>query len=200
MRYIGALLPYQLNSKADLNINSTILRVLAVMGVLSCMAVTDKSMAQDTLPEEIQDNVPNAALVGEDMFTYYFWDVYLASLYAPNGRYNTEDAFALRLKYQRDLEGKKIAQRSIDEMKKQSSLSQEQAKAWLSKMESIFPDVSDGDVLTGVATKNGTSVFYFNGEKVDSVEDADFTARFFNIWLGESTSEPKFRKALLGES
>jgi hypothetical protein len=200
MRYIGALLPYQLNSKADLNINGTLLRALAVMGVLSCMAVTDKSMAQDSLPKEIQDNVPNAALVGEDMFTYYFWDVYLASLYAPNGRYNTEDVFALRLKYQRDLEGKKIAQRSIDEMKKQSSLSQEQAKAWLNKMESIFPDVSDGDVLTGVATKNGTSVFYFNGEKVDSVEDADFTARFFNIWLGESTSEPKFRKALLGES
>ncbi|WP_338518579.1 chalcone isomerase family protein [Alteromonas gracilis] len=159
----------------------------------------DKS-AQKTSPAEIQENIPDAALVGEDMFTYYFWDVYLASLYAPSGKFDIDSSFALRLKYQRDLEGKKIAQRSIDEIKKQSSPSKEQASMWLAKMEAIFPDVSDGDVLTGIALKDGTSIFYFNGEKVDSIDDAEFTTQFFNIWLGEKTSEPKFRKALLGNS
>jgi hypothetical protein len=41
-------------------------------------------------------------------------------------------------------------------------------------------------------------VFYSNGEEIGSVDDSEFTTSFFNIWLGEKTSEPKFRKALLG--
>jgi hypothetical protein len=96
------------------------------------------------------------------------------------------------------LEGKKIAQRSIDEMKKQGDLSADDSDKWLSLMNSIFPDVSEGDVITGIATKDGTSVFYVNGEKADEIEDKVFTQRFFDIWLSDKTSEPKFRKKLLG--
>ncbi|MED5425443.1 MAG: chalcone isomerase family protein, partial [Pseudomonadota bacterium] len=93
---------------------------------------------------------------------------------------------------------KKIAQRSIDEMKKQGDLSADDSDKWLSLMNSIFPDVSEGDVITGIATKDGTSVFYVNGEKADEIEDKVFTQRFFDIWLSDKTSEPKFRKKLLG--
>ena len=96
------------------------------------------------------------------------------------------------------MEGKKIAQRSIDEMKKQGDLSADDSDKWLSLMNSIFPDVSEGDVITGIATKDGTSVFYVNGEKADEIEDKVFTQRFFDIWLSDKTSEPKFRKKLLG--
>lgn len=159
---------------------------------------TNISMADDDIPSEVRQHVPDASLVGEGMFTFYFWDVYRASLYAPNRNYDEAKPFALRLIYQRELEGKKIAQRSIDEMKKQGSLAKDVAETWLSKMESIFPDVTDGDVLTGIAISKEETQFYFNGEYVDAVQDSDFTSRFFDIWLGDKTSEPKFRKQLLG--
>lgn len=159
---------------------------------------TNSSMADDDIPIEVRQHVPNASLVGEGMFTFYFWDVYRASLYAPNRNYDHTKPFALRLTYQRELEGKKIAQRSIDEMKKQGDLSADDSDKWLSLMNSIFPDVSEGDVITGIATKDGTSVFYVNGEKADEIEDKVFTQRFFDIWLSDKTSEPKFRKKLLG--
>jgi len=159
---------------------------------------TNNSMADDDIPIEVRQHVPDANLVGEGMFTFYFWDVYRASLYAPNRNYDHAKPFALRLTYQRELEGKKIAQRSIDEMKKQGSLSNDVAETWLSKMESIFPDVSEGDVLTGIAINKEETQFYFNGEYIDAVQDSDFTSRFFDIWLGNKTSEPKFRKLLLG--
>ena len=162
------------------------------------LIVTNSSMADDDIPIEVRQHVPNASLVGEGMFTFYFWDVYRASLYAPNRNYDHAKPFALRLIYQRELEGKKIAQRSIDEMKKQGSLSTDVAETWLSKMESIFPDVSEGDVLTGIAINKEETQFYFNGEYIDAVQDGDFTSRFFDIWLGNKTSEPKFRKQLLG--
>jgi len=37
-----------------------------------------------------------------------------------------------------------------------------------------------------------------NGEKADEIEDKVFIQRFFDIWLSDKTSEPKFRKKLLG--
>ena len=83
-------------------------------------------------------------------------------------------------------------------MKKQGDLSADDSDKWLSLMNRIFPDVSEGDVITGIATKDGTSVFYVNGEKADEIEDKVFTQRFFDIWLSDKTSEPKFRKKLLG--
>jgi hypothetical protein len=83
-------------------------------------------------------------------------------------------------------------------MKKQGDLSADDSDKWLSLMNSIFPDVSEGDVITGIAAKDGTSVFYVNGEKADEIEDKVFTRRFFDIWLSDKTSEPKFRKKLLG--
>jgi hypothetical protein len=33
---------------------------------------------------------------------------------------------------------------------------------------------------------------------VGVIRDAEFSRRFFNIWLGEKTSEPKLRAQLIG--
>ena len=167
---------------------------------LSGLTMPNNAHAQEPNLKNITEHVPNAALVGQGMFSYYFWDVYTGELFAPDGKYANQPPFALRLTYQRDLEGKKIAQRSIDEMKKQGDVSTDDAEKWLSLMEKIFPDVSDGDVITGIATKEGTSVFYVNGKKADEISDKRFTQRFFDIWLSDETSEPKFRKKLLGKN
>ncbi|NDV90253.1 hypothetical protein GTH32_03470 [Alteromonas sp. 345S023] len=143
------------------------------------------------------DEVPNAKVVGKGMFTYYFWDVYEATLFAPNGKWQATPPFALQLRYQRALKGRKIAQRSVDEIRKQGIEDPERLAVWMEKMSKIFPDVDDGDTLTGIATKEKISVFYFNGEQVGKIDDTAFTTHFFNIWLGENTSEPDFRKTLL---
>ncbi|MCZ8528921.1 chalcone isomerase family protein [Alteromonas sp. PRIM-21] len=166
---------------------------------LSGLTMSNNASAQEYDSENINEYVPNAKLVGKGMFSYYFWDVYTGELFASEGKYADKPPFALRLTYQRDLEGKKIAERSIDEMKKQGDIAAEDADKWLSLMERIFPDVSEGDVITGIATKEGTSVFYVNGEKADEISDKTFTQRFFDIWLSDETSEPKFRKKLLGK-
>ncbi|MBT3136801.1 chalcone isomerase family protein [Alteromonas sp. ALT199] len=166
---------------------------------LSGLTMSINTHAQEYDSEHINEHVPNAKLVGKGMFSYYFWDVYTGELFASEGEYAGQPPFALRLTYQRDLEGKKIAERSIDEMKKQGDVAADDADNWLTLMERIFPDVSEGDVITGIATKEGTSVFYVNGEKADEINDVTFTQRFFDIWLSDETSEPKFRKKLLGK-
>ncbi|WP_412722947.1 chalcone isomerase family protein [Alteromonas sp. D210916BOD_24] len=174
-------------------------RLLSVLLIqILCFFPSSHAFAQ--VSSEISDHVPEAELVGQGMFTYYLWDVYLGQLYAPAATYTGQAPFALKLTYQRDLKGKKIAQRSIEEMQKQQPLSRETATHWLALMETLFPDVQKGDSITGVATRDGTTVFYFNGDEIDRVEDAGFTTRFFDIWLGSKTTEPVFKAKLLGEN
>ncbi len=153
--------------------------------------------AQQTVPQQVSENVPNASLVGEEMFRYLFWKVYQAQLYAPNGDYHSDKPYALRLTYQRALEGKKIAERSADEIAEQGGVTDIQLANWLQQMMAIFPDVQQGDVILGVATSEQHTVFYLNDNEIGRVEDSVFTERFFGIWLDPRTSAPDFRQALL---
>ena len=68
----------------------------------------------------------------------------------------------------------------------------------LKELIKIFPDVKKGTVLYGVKTIHSTTQFYQNDVFLGEVKDIQFTQRFFNIWLGEKTSEPKMRQTLLG--
>ena len=125
--------------------------------------------------------------VGKARLTYLFWDVYDAVLYA------------LKLTYLRDLDGRDIAERSAKEMRKQGLKDEDKLAEWQSTMTAIFPDVSDGDVLTGEVNEDRHTRFFFNGEVVGNVDDPAFTRAFFGIWLSENTSEPEMREQLLGE-
>jgi hypothetical protein len=161
------------------------------------LLVLSKNVLAQSVPDYVAKQVPEAQVVGNAMFTYLFWDVYDATLYAPQGKWQPDAPFALKLAYQRELDGKKIAQRSVDEMRKQGISDEAMLSEWRDKMVALFPDVEDGDVITGVATTNRASEFYINGELVGKIEDENFTQAFFDIWLSEKTSEPKLRKALL---
>ncbi|MCG9768278.1 chalcone isomerase family protein [Pseudoalteromonas piscicida] len=143
--------------------------------------------------------IDNPQQVGKtSRMTYLFWDVYDASLYAPQGAYSKDQPFVLALHYLRALDGKEIAKRSLKEMEKQGLNNSSQGEQWLAEMEKTFPDVSKGTVLFGVRTPEGTTQFYQDKKLIGEVKDSEFTIRFFNIWLGEKTSEPTMRAELLG--
>lgn len=149
-----------------------------------------------TVPSPVEERVPNASVVGEARFTYYFWDVYDAVLYAPEGKWPA-DRFALRLTYLRDFDGSEIAERSIKEMKSQGLKDEQKISSWLQAMRDIFPDINEDEHLLGVVGENGQTLFYQQDRLLGEVEDKEFTRWFFNIWLGEKTSEPDFRDKLL---
>lgn len=166
--------------------------------LLSLLFISTQALSAASAP--VKSELDNPQVVGEGKFTYYFWDVYNATLYAPDGNWNNNGAFALNLEYLRDFEGKKIAKRSIEEMRKQGMTDEDLLEQWRQKMEEIFPDVSDGDSITGVATREKTTRFFLNSDFIGEVADASFTEHFFNIWLGKKTSEPELRDKLIGDS
>jgi hypothetical protein len=106
--------------------------------------------------------------------------------------------FALRLKYQRDLTGKRISQSSSDEiqrLKLASTLGQ--FEAWDKAMKQIFVDVTTGDEIIGVYRPQSPTVFYKNKQLLGTVDDAQFGVAFFNIWLHADTKAQAMKQAWL---
>jgi hypothetical protein len=147
-----------------------------------------------------QKYVPNAEQVGIGRLSVAFWDVYDATLYAPNGKWDAHKPYALSIDYFREIEGADIAKRSVEEMQKQGFSDAAKLAKWQIQMLEIFPDVKNGSKLTAVLKPEKSTAFYSHGAYIGSINDTEFGPHFFNIWLSEKTSEPDLRKKLLGLS
>jgi hypothetical protein len=171
------------------------MRVFFVIASVLCLMPLSHAFAQS---KPVTQHVPSAQKVGEGRLSVLLWDVYDATLYAPDKKYTPNKPFALQLSYLLELEGADIAKRSVEEMRKQGFADEAKLDAWLKSMRDIFPDIKEGNVLTGIRNSAGHALFYLDDTFVGSVKDETFTDHFFAIWLKENTSEPTLRKALLG--
>ena len=68
-------------------------------------------------------------------------------------------------------------------------------------MRQAFPDVQEGERLTGLLLEEGRrSRFLHQGRVSAELAEAEFGRRFFGIWLAPHTSAPGLRRQLLGEA
>lgn len=164
--------------------------------LIGCFAFVPYSNAQAV--EYAESYMPDLQKIGEGRFSFMVWDVYDAALYASEGQWKTGQPVILTLSYLRDLEGQKIAESSIDEIKKQGFTNEVQLNQWYQDMLGIFPNVEKDDVITGIYTAQKETVFYKNSVQLGTINDPVFGQAFFDIWLGEQTLAPDLRAQLLG--
>lgn len=152
-----------------------------------------------TAPLEVRADLPDAALAAHTRFTFLGFGVYDAHLWATPG-FSVLDydrhAFALVLTYLRDFSGQAISQRSVAEMRRQPGATDAQLESWARRMNEVFPDVRKGDRLTGIHRPGQGARFHINGQLAGHLPDADFSRRFFGIWLSAQTSDPRLRDTL----
>ncbi|MBX3622589.1 MAG: chalcone isomerase family protein [Rhizobacter sp.] len=152
-------------------------------------------------PPELGDTLPGARLLGEGRLTYFGLRVYGARLWVGEG-FKPDDytrhPLALELEYARALVGKLIAERSLDEMKKVGRVPEQKTASWLAAMERTFPDVKEGDRITGLYRPDEGMRFFVNGQPGGDIRDTEFARLFIGIWLSPRSSEPGLRRALLG--
>jgi hypothetical protein len=175
-------------------------RALRVLGLLPACALPGIGLAQ-SLPAEVAAELPGARMQGSGRLRFLGLRIYEARLWAPAVVAAADWArapLALELQYARKLVGRLIAERSLDEMRRQGEIEPARAERWLARMTELFPDVADGDRITGVQRPGEATRVFFNGALKGEVRDAEFTRFFFGIWLSAQTSEPALRDALLG--
>jgi hypothetical protein len=142
--------------------------------------------------------VPAAEPVGHGRMSVFTMDIYDATLYTPGGEWQETPPFALQLSYLRPIAGQKIANRSIEEIRRQGYNDEVKLAAWHAQLREIFPDVGEGVSLTGIYTKDSQTIFYKGNREIGRIPDPEFGKYFFNIWLGKNTSAPDLRQKLLG--
>jgi hypothetical protein len=147
--------------------------------------------------------LPQGRLVGQGTLRFLGFAVYDAALFAGEGFEPAAPMarpFVLELLYRRALSGEAIAERSLEEMRRQPGLDEATAEQrWLPFMRRAFPDVREGDRLAGAwQPETATSRFALNGGPAVELRDAAFARHFFGIWLAPETSRPELRGQLLG--
>ena len=160
-----------------------------------------RSDEQNNLYPELRSELPGVRQVGTAKLRFWGFDVYNATLWAaPDFKpaQYAQHSFALDLAYLRSLDGGAIAQRSLDEMQRLGTITPQQAQAWLSAMNGLFPDVKAGDRITGLHRAGSGAAFWVNGKAKGEIKDVEFARLFFGIWLAEGTSQPTMRQSLLG--
>ncbi|PUA18398.1 hypothetical protein C7W93_20675 [Glaciimonas sp. PCH181] len=171
------------------------------------LAMLNHARAADTVisaPPHIQHAIANARLAGEGRFRWFGLSIYDAQLWVGDKGYQTSTpdaaSYALDLRYARAFEGAKIAESSIDQMRKIGSGSEADYGPWLTQMKAIFPNVVEGSHITGVFLPGIGARFYFNGKTVGEIADPKFAQAFFGIWLSPKTTDASLRKKLLTDA
>lgn len=147
---------------------------------------------------KINHATKNMQMVGEATLSVLFWDIYHSQLFTPNGNYQTGDyPLALNIHYLRDIDAQDLLERTVQEWDK-LGFKATQYQAWVKQLQQIWPNIKQGDQLTLHITAAQQSDFYFNQNKIGSVQDQRFGQQFVAIWLDEKCSFPHIRKQLLG--
>jgi hypothetical protein len=182
----------------------TLLRTGVVsLALLEFEQLQNSALAQTAMPLEIGSALPGAQLSGSSRLRFFGLNVYDARLWtSPGFRAATyaQHSLALELTYLRSLSGKAIAERSLKEMRRSGAFASDTEQAWLNAMQEAFPDVNEGDRITGLHTPAVGAKFWFNGQARATIRDADFSRLFFGIWLSDATSEPRMRSELLARA
>lgn len=169
-------------------------------GSVGALRLAGVASAQAAMPPEVQAQLPQAKAAGATRMRFFGLSIYDAQLWVAPGFDTAQYAahpIALELRYLRSLKGQAIAERSLQEMRRGGTLDAATEQRWLQAMGEAFPDVKEGDRLTGLHTPGAGTRFFFNGTLRATVADPAFGPQFFGIWLAPWTSEPRLRGELL---
>ena len=139
---------------------------------------------------------------GEGQLRFFGLNIYTARLWTADGfdaAHHARHPLALELTYARTFSARDIAERSLQEMKRQTLVNQAVEADWTQKLAAVLPDVKPGDRLMGFHRPAQGALFQAGGRTLGAVDDPVFSALFFGIWLSPVTSEPALRTALIAQ-
>ena len=136
-------------------------------------------------------------LIGKANYSFLFWDIYDAELYSASNEYNSNE-LAIILKYNRSIDKETLIRETMNDIKEQKNISNQQEEDWKSLLESIYIDTKTNKKFIAIKINN-KSIFYYDDKKLHESFDQEFNELFFNIWLRSNSKNPNFTKALLGQ-
>jgi hypothetical protein len=178
--------------------------VAAACAGLAALALHAAAMANHLrvgappLPATVTALAPGLAAQGGGEMTFLGLSIYDGWYWGPGHDWKLDAPFVIDLHYHRSLSGVRIAERSVSEIEKLGLGTAEQLARWGETMRRIFPDVVNGDAVTGLFLPPGIVRYFLNGKPIGEIVDPSFARAFFGIWMDPRTSRADYRQKLLG--
>ena len=128
----------------------------------------------------------------------FFFKIYDAQLFAPDGSLRRDGAYALRLTYLIDAKKDKIVERTVKEMKRQKAASSLVIEGWVPLMEANFISMPKGSIADFIHTADGRLILAANGKAIAEITNRRFIKALMDIWLGPKPRDPEFQRKLMG--
>lgn len=170
----------------------------SVLVALALLAPVAGAAAPVALPDELRRTLDEPAALGSGTLRWLGLHVYDATLWVKGASWSADGPYALDIRYARNIPGAKLAQTSVQEMRRMGTHDEARLARWEQAMNRLFPDVKPGDRLIGINAPGRGARFYLGARYLGSVDDSEFAQAFFSIWLGERTRKPELRALLLG--
>ena len=169
---------------------NVVIKRLLKLGVFLMVFVSVSSFSD--VPHNLQK-------VGQGTMSWFFMDIYQATLFSEDGKYQPlQYPQALTIKYQRDISQDALL-KATQKQWQYLSIDVELYQDWLQQLGQLWPDIKEGDQLTFWIAQNGEGDFYHNDKWLGHIEERELSDAFLSIWLSPKTSEPKLRRKLIGD-
>jgi len=145
-------------------------------------------------------------LRGVSTFRYWGFRVYTGALYMPASETSPDAALGeiskkLVLRYHRSVSVDQFIENSEETLKDNPQLSLEYLRPFLSRINSMYVPVKEGDsyAITYSPAQGALSLF-FNDRLLGTITDPAFARAYFGIWLSDYSVSEKFTDELLSSS
>ena len=156
--------------------------------------------ATAALPEAVSPSVADWRVQGEGEMRWFGFELYNARLWAPPAGWSVNGAYALELRYARDIPSRRLVQASIEEMQRLGGADAEQLGRWRAALERVFPDVRPGEVIVGVHPSAGRRRVLPPGAAHRPHRGRRLRPRLLRHLARPRTREPALRARLIGQS
>jgi len=161
--------------------------IFAIAICFSSPSLADNKMRTAEITKNFNSTEPYSSV---DLMFFVFFNVYDVYIWTDAEKWSFNDKFALQIDYNISASSKSIAEKSVEEISRYYDIS-DSKKELEEIFKSIFPDIKDGDITTGVYTPKEGAVFYHNESYSGKIEDDMKAKMFFDIWLHENNNFKK---------
>ena len=147
----------------------------------------------------IQQYFGQKQYVGQGTVYKFVIPAYDISLWVKDAQsWNYDHLFALEVKARWNVDKKEMLDSTIEVMKRNSCLTEDQEKKYANFLNSFYPDLKEGDLVTVVHMPGQKILFYHNSRLLKESGDMVFARAFCDIWLSPKTKYDSARRAMLG--
>ena len=155
------------------------------------------SVAAFAKPPCLNEMITSPDPFGRGEYHVMGFHIYSAQFWTDSKQWDKSKPYALYIKYFTDISKEDFLEKTLDELKKNPTVTEDMLTNFQQKLAFIYPNVADGDSITALYKPGEGVLFYHNESQLGWMKEEQLIVPFFEIWLGEHSSDPELRDRLL---